>query len=72
MMIRIPDWVYKYFEERWPEEKRENQNNLGLDSYVSWKISEIIGEEIRKELLKVPERKPEKIKKRGQRPVTFG
>lgn len=49
--LKLPDWAYQYFSDKWPEDKRSEDREFNLEWYVSWKISEMVGNELQKESL---------------------
>ncbi len=49
--LKLPDWVYQYFADKWPEDKRSEDKEFNLEWYISWKISEMVGLELQKHLL---------------------
>ena len=62
--IKLPDWAYKYFEDKWPKSKYEEDKAFTLEWYMSWKISELIGDEIQREIAKTGQKLSEvKIEK---------
>jgi hypothetical protein len=44
--IRLPDWVYQFFNEKWPEDRYEKDSELGLEWYISWKVSEMVSDQL--------------------------
>ena len=72
--VKLPDWVYKYFEDKWPKSKYEEDRSFNLEWYISWKISEIVGNEMQKEILAANEKKPAEVKSEkeiGMKPKTI-
>ena len=49
--LKLPDWAYQYFEDKWPEDKQSGEKEFNLEWYVSWKISEMVGNKLQKESL---------------------
>jgi hypothetical protein len=49
--LKLPDWAYQYFIDKWPEDKRSVDKEFNLEWYVSWKISEMVGDRLQKESL---------------------
>ena len=44
--IKLPDWVYQFFNDKWPEDRYAKDRELGLEWYVSWKVSEMVSDEL--------------------------
>ena len=44
--IKLPDWVYQFFNEKWPEDRYEKDRELGLEWYISWKVSEMVSDQL--------------------------
>jgi hypothetical protein len=44
--LKLPDWAYQYFVDKWPENKRSEDKEFNLEWYVSWKVSEMVSDEL--------------------------
>ena len=44
--IKLPDSVYQFFNEKWPEDRYTKDRELNLEWYISWKISEMVSDQL--------------------------
>ena len=49
--LKLPDWAYQYFADKWSKDERSLDSEFNLERYVSWEISEMVGNIRQKESL---------------------
>ena len=49
--LKLPDWAYQYFADKWSKDERSLDSEFNLERYVSWEISEMVGNKRQKESL---------------------